>query len=140
MNIKRLAAAGLATTGFLAVSVGLGNPASAGQYDCPSGYACLWEDRDFSGTPWYKGKTLGFYNTGWVHNDDVSSVWNRYRGALYLYNNDRGTSSDGVVCVPGGYGDRNLSDNGFEDRASSFRLTEESCPSGVGTVGNFLGF
>ena len=107
--------------------------------DCRSGYACLWGNRDYSGGPYRQEDTLGLHEVGYWNNDETSSVWNRRRGALYLYGNSNGSTNEGVLCIPTGYAVKNLDSYGFDDRVSSFRLTSDTCGSGSSTAGSWLG-
>ncbi len=141
MKHRRNTLAGVSVTlAAFGMSVLVAPPALAAASDCNSGYACLWGNRDYSGGPWRQENDLGLHNTGWWDNDETSSVWNRRsEGALWLYNDTNGGTSNGVWCVPRGYAVPNLDRYNADDRISSFRLTVSGCPSGVNTIGSNKG-
>jgi hypothetical protein len=141
MKVKRIGAVGLAMASVITTIVVLAQPASAAASDCRSGYACLWINRDYSGGPYRQEDDLGLHGTGFWENDETSSVWNRRSGgAMYLYGNSNGSQSEGVLCVPKGYAVSNLANYHFDDKISSYRLTTQTCGSGVDTGGSWKGY
>lgn len=141
---KRLGVATVAMVCAVSVMALDTEPAVAKASQCKSGYACLWTRRNFDGYglggPYRKEKDLGHYQIGWWYNDVTSSVWNRRRGALYLFNDGSGDREGGFLCIPGGYAVPNLDRYDFEDRISSFSLTKENCGSGSSTAGSWKGY
>ncbi len=141
---KRPAVASLAL-GCVVIVLAVDAPPVAAEADqCKSGYACLWTRRHYDGYglggPYRRERELGLHEVGWWYNDVTSSVWNRRRGALYLYDEGREDRKTRSLCIPGGYAVPNLEKYDFEDRISSFRLTKERCPSGSSTGGGWKGY
>lgn len=102
--------------------------AQATDTDCARGHSCLWEDRHYDGSRWFDQTSHGFWNTGWWHNDDASSAWNRQADeSLLLYNATDHSPEHGVACVPRKYGTGNLNTYGWEDRVSSVGITDGYC-------------
>ena len=69
-------------------------PASAAESECPSGWSCVWTDKDYSSS--FSGRGNSNYNEyhgvgGFVFNDSISSLKNRFSGDKRWYQDiDRG--------------------------------------------------
>ncbi|NEM91380.1 peptidase inhibitor family I36 protein [Galbitalea soli] len=75
--VAGVAAAVVALAG-VAVTAG---PASAAQSDCPSGYACLWLDQNYTNTLY---KNSGSPNSV-TNNDTASSLYNRQSTSVIFW-------------------------------------------------------
>lgn len=120
--------------------VSLASDTSKASSDCPGKTLCLWDDRNYSGKPFLKVKTLGIHATGWSNNDDASSGWNKTLYTAWLYFNANGGGTR--YCLPSGYTAGNFSDyEGLNDEISSVGLFDDTgCPSGSATIGHFKGY
>lgn len=128
----RTATRSIITTLMLSIlgiaQVMLATPSTANDTSCARGRSCLWEDKHYDGSPWFEKGGPGTYNTGWSHNDDASSVWNRQADVSFvLYDDTNQDATHGTGCVPRKYGTGNIENYEFEDRVSSMRITTAYC-------------
>lgn len=115
-------------------SLGMPVVAYATDTDCPRGYSCMWEDKQYNDLT-FKKSVIGAYNTGFIHNDAASSVWNRQSDVSFLLYDDTDTNPrHGTGCVPRGYKTGNLDTYNFEDRVSSVRITSAYCDSRASVI------
>jgi len=92
MTILRRAGA-LALTA-VAVTTLTAPPAAAAESQCPTGFSCVWTDKDYSSS--YSGRGNANYHEyyavgGRIFNDSISSIKNRYPGQKTWFEHiDRG--------------------------------------------------
>lgn len=131
MNRNRFAVLALAATVAVAVvAVPFGGPAAASQTEkgsaCPNNAVCVYAD------PGGLGQRVVLKEFGVSNklakrmNNEASSAINIADGAIFFYDK-RNAEGDRVCMAPNDKG--NLSTFGFEDRASSSKLTHRNhCP------------
>ncbi|SMH45853.1 Peptidase inhibitor family I36 [Rathayibacter oskolensis] len=94
MSFSRRASALLLSAAALATSALIAPTASAAESQCPTGFSCVWTDANYSSS--YSGRGNANYTEwyavgGYVFNDTISSLKNRYPGRkIWFQHADRG--------------------------------------------------
>ncbi|QHC65955.1 peptidase inhibitor family I36 protein [Rathayibacter oskolensis] len=88
MSLPRRASALLLAASALATSALVAPAASASESQCPTGFSCVWTDSNYSSN--YSGRGNADYTEwysvgGYVFNDTISSLKNRYPGRKIWY-------------------------------------------------------
>lgn len=88
MSHSRRASALLLSAAALVAGAVAAPAASAAESQCPTGYSCVWTDANYTSS--YSGRgnadyTEWYATGGYVFNDSISSLKNRYPGTKIWY-------------------------------------------------------
>ena len=121
---------GLVALGSMAaIALAVPGEGGAGGLGCPDGRVCIWEHDDGGGVELrLKGKGVS-NKLGEKMNNAASSLFNNTGGAVFLYDK-RNAKGDRLCFGPSvEVASFTVAGNGFNDRASSAKLTERAgCP------------
>ncbi|GHH07477.1 peptidase inhibitor family I36 protein [Streptomyces lanatus] len=122
------ATAAVFTLGAAPAQAAEGAPASTRALECDTGRLCMFEDQDYTGDQ-YNWKPTGVNQKhqidGWNGDNEISSVINRTRYNIKLYDNDD-YSGRSICLVPGKYINNLKNWWIFNDKAESAK-TVSSC-------------
>ncbi len=110
-TLKRLAVAAVALVSIAGLGIAA-SPASASSSDCPSSVVCLWNGKNWSGTPAWTQNIGAFgacYNVSAINgaNNNAESVYNRESFQVSFYS---GTGGSGYLfSLAAGAGESDLS-------------------------------
>lgn len=122
MNYRQLGAFALGAVALATVPVVNATSVAADSTDCFSGFICMWEDSDYTGSRYVLETAWpGDYEIGGIEGDnEISSVINFSDYCVRLYDNDDQTGTSYLVgkqrLVP------DLTQNGFDNEAESYRI------------------